>query len=99
MNPKFIDEIYEELDPTLTVFDDTNRNIKVGFNGSCQQSSYNYWMEQPEEFLWNNWEQNDYDDICWQFKFLSSDSPPTILSLQLAFLSFIPNISYRPNII
>jgi hypothetical protein len=36
MNPKFIEEIYEELDPTLTVFDDTNRNIKVGFNGSCQ---------------------------------------------------------------
>jgi hypothetical protein len=36
MNPKFSYSIYEELEPTLTIFDETNRNIKVEWNGSCQ---------------------------------------------------------------
>jgi hypothetical protein len=36
MNPKFIFEVYEELDSKLTICDETNRNMKVEWNGSSQ---------------------------------------------------------------
>ncbi|KAK2394368.1 hypothetical protein QL285_056210 [Trifolium repens] len=51
MNPKFIEEIYEELDSTLTVFDDSNRNIKVQWNGSCLHPLILTGWKNPRKFF------------------------------------------------